>query len=95
MELELSLGLFYLLLLGFAILMYVLLDGFDLGIGILYPWFNTDAEHDHLMRSIAHVWDGNETWLVFGGVILFGAFPDFLSAYYADVDRFDFPRCGF
>lgn len=75
MELQLSLPLFYFLLLGFAILMYVLLDGFDLGIGILYPWFNSDAEHDHLMRSISHVWDGNETWLVFGGVILFGAFP--------------------
>lgn len=75
MELQLGLPLFYFLLLGFAILMYVLLDGFDLGIGILYPWFNSDAEHDHLMRSISHVWDGNETWLVFGGVILFGAFP--------------------
>ncbi|HCU64646.1 MAG TPA: cytochrome d ubiquinol oxidase subunit II [Rheinheimera sp.] len=70
-----DISLFYFLLLGFAILMYVLLDGFDLGIGILYPWFNSDAEHDHLMRSISHVWDGNETWLVFGGVILFGAFP--------------------
>ena len=75
MEIQLGLPLFYFLLLGFAILLYVLLDGFDLGIGILYPWFNTDAEHDHLMRSISHVWDGNETWLVFGGVILFGAFP--------------------
>lgn len=75
MDLQLGLPLFYFLLLGFAILMYVLLDGFDLGIGILYPWFNSDAEHDHLMRSISHVWDGNETWLVFGGVILFGAFP--------------------
>jgi cytochrome d ubiquinol oxidase subunit II len=70
-----DLALFYFLLLGFAILMYVLLDGFDLGIGILYPWFNSDVEHDHMMRSVAHVWDGNETWLVFGGVILFGAFP--------------------
>jgi cytochrome d ubiquinol oxidase subunit II len=70
-----DLALFYFLLLGFAILMYVLLDGFDLGIGILYPWFNSDEEHDHMMRSVAHVWDGNETWLVFGGVILFGAFP--------------------
>lgn len=70
-----DLALFYFLLLGFAILMYVLLDGFDLGVGILYPWFNSDTEHDHLMRSVAHVWDGNETWLVFGGVILFGAFP--------------------
>lgn len=70
-----DISLFYFLLLGFAILMYVILDGFDLGIGILYPWFASEAEHDHLMRSVSHVWDGNETWLVFGGVILFGAFP--------------------
>jgi cytochrome bd ubiquinol oxidase subunit II len=75
MEIQFGLPLVYFLLLGFAILLYVLLDGFDLGMGILYPWFNTDTEHDHLMRSISHVWDGNETWLVFGGVILFGAFP--------------------
>jgi cytochrome d ubiquinol oxidase subunit II len=72
---SMDISLFYFLLLGFAILMYVILDGFDLGIGILYPWFDSDAEHDHLMRSVSHVWDGNETWLVFGGVILFGAFP--------------------
>ena len=70
-----DLALFYFLLLGFAIFMYVLLDGFDLGIGILYPWFDEDGERDHLMRSISHVWDGNETWLVFGGVTLFAAFP--------------------
>ncbi|WP_339722070.1 cytochrome d ubiquinol oxidase subunit II [Marinomonas primoryensis] len=70
-----DLALFYFLVLGFAIFMYVLLDGFDLGIGILYPWFNQDGERDHLMRSISHVWDGNETWLVFGGVVLFAAFP--------------------
>jgi cytochrome d ubiquinol oxidase subunit II len=70
-----DLALFYFLVLGFAIFMYVLLDGFDLGIGILYPWFNQSGERDHLMRSISHVWDGNETWLVFGGVVLFAAFP--------------------
>ena len=70
-----DLALFYFLVLGFAIFMYVLLDGFDLGIGILYPWFNQEGERDHLMRSISHVWDGNETWLVFGGVVLFAAFP--------------------
>ncbi|MBJ7539766.1 cytochrome d ubiquinol oxidase subunit II [Marinomonas transparens] len=70
-----DLAFFYFLLLGFAIFMYVLLDGFDLGIGILYPWFDQTGEKDHLMRSISHVWDGNETWLVFGGVILFAAFP--------------------
>lgn len=70
-----DLALFYYLLLGFAVLMYVVLDGFDLGLGILYPWFKSEAERDHMMRSISHVWDGNETWLVFGGVVLFAAFP--------------------
>lgn len=70
-----DLAFFYFLVLGFAIFMYVLLDGFDLGIGILYPWFDQEGERDHLMRSISHVWDGNETWLVFGGVVLFAAFP--------------------
>lgn len=70
-----ELALFYYLLLGFAVLMYVVLDGFDLGLGILYPWFKSENERDHMMRSISHVWDGNETWLVFGGVVLFAAFP--------------------
>nr|WP_067287177.1 cytochrome d ubiquinol oxidase subunit II [Marinobacterium profundum] len=70
-----ELAFFYFLLLGFAILMYVVLDGFDLGLGILYPWFDDESQRDHMMRSISHVWDGNETWLVFGGVILFAAFP--------------------
>lgn len=73
-----EIALFYYLLLGFAVLMYVTLDGFDLGLGILYPWFDNEQERDYVMRSISHVWDGNETWLVFGGVVLFAAFP---SAY--------------
>ncbi len=89
MNLSFDLALFYFLLLGFAILMYVLLDGFDLGIGILYPFFPNEADKDTLMRSISHVWDGNETWLVFGGVILFGAFPaayaGLTSALYAPI----------
>ncbi len=55
--------------------MYVILDGFDLGLGVLYPWFDGEGERDTVMRSISHVWDGNETWLVFGGVVLFAAFP--------------------
>ncbi len=80
--------LFYFLLLGFAVLMYVLLDGFDLGVGILYPWFDREGERDHLMRSISHVWDGNETWLVFGGVVLFAAFP---AAYAGILSTFYLP----
>lgn len=72
---EQELALFYFLLLGFGVLMYVILDGFDLGLGVLYPWFDGEGERDTVMRSISHVWDGNETWLVFGGVVLFAAFP--------------------
>lgn len=83
-----DLTLLYFLILGFAVLMYVLLDGFDLGVGILYPWFDQDGERDHLMRSISHVWDGNETWLVFGGVVLFAAFP---AAYAGILSTFYLP----
>lgn len=49
-----------------AVLLYVLLDGFDLGIGILFPFAASPAERDVMMDSIAPVWDGNETWLVLG-----------------------------
>ena len=59
----------------FGILMYVVLDGFDLGLGILYPFFRTKDERDVIMNSIAPVWDGNETWLVLGGAGLLAAFP--------------------
>lgn len=62
-------------LLGTAVLLYVLLDGFDLGVGILYGMAPDARSRILLMNSIAPVWDGNETWLVFGGVGLFAAFP--------------------
>lgn len=62
-------------LLGLAILIYVVLDGFDLGIGILFPFLNKGQDRDIAMNSIAPVWDGNETWLVLGGGGLFAAFP--------------------
>lgn len=62
-------------LLAFIIIMYVILDGFDLGIGILFPFTSSERERDQMMNSIAPVWDGNETWLVFGGAMLYGAFP--------------------
>jgi cytochrome d ubiquinol oxidase subunit II len=60
---------------GLAVAMYVVLDGFDLGIGILFPYFPSETERDQLMNSIAPFWDGNETWLVLGGTALFVAFP--------------------
>jgi len=55
--------------------MYVILDGFDLGIGILFPFADNERERDQMMASIAPFWDGNETWLVLGGVGLLVAFP--------------------
>jgi cytochrome bd ubiquinol oxidase subunit II len=60
---------------GLAVAMYVVLDGFDLGIGILFPYFPAETERDQLMNSIAPFWDGNETWLVLGGTALFVGFP--------------------
>src|SRR5262249_28162036 len=58
-----------------AVALYVVLDGFDLGIGILFPFFPREADRDRMMNSIAPFWDGNETWLVLGGNGLFVAFP--------------------
>ncbi len=62
-------------LIGTAIFFYVLLDGFDLGTGILFPFAPSDACRNRMMNSIAPFWDGNETWLVLGGGGLFAAFP--------------------
>ena len=62
-------------LIAFAVLAYVLFDGFDLGIGVLFPFLATDQERDQAMNSVAPVWDGNETWLVLGGGGLMAAFP--------------------
>ena len=62
-------------IIAFAVFMYVVMDGFDLGIGILFPAFAPGDERDSAMNAIAPVWDGNETWLVLGGGGLFAAFP--------------------
>jgi len=70
-----DLALVWAFLIAFAVLAYVVLDGFDLGIGILFPWFRKAEERDLLSASIAPVWDGNETWLILGGGGLFAAFP--------------------
>ncbi|MGR3563838.1 MAG: cytochrome d ubiquinol oxidase subunit II [Heliomarina sp.] len=63
------------LILALAIYIYVVLDGFDLGLGILYPLFGEKKDRDLMMNSVAPVWDGNETWLVMGGGGLMAAFP--------------------
>ncbi|MEQ5843086.1 cytochrome d ubiquinol oxidase subunit II [Paraburkholderia acidicola] len=62
-------------LLALAVLMYVLLDGFDLGVGIIFLQRTDDRERDLMISSVAPVWDFNETWLVFGGTALMGVFP--------------------
>ncbi|WP_250893604.1 cytochrome d ubiquinol oxidase subunit II [Croceibacterium selenioxidans] len=63
------------IIIAFAVFAYVVMDGFDLGIGILFPSFKPGTERDQAMNSIAPVWDGNETWLVLGGGGLLAAFP--------------------
>src|SRR5215510_2016481 len=60
---------------AFAVFGYVALDGFDLGIGILFPLLRDEGDRGQAMNSIAPVWDGNETWLVLGGGGLMAAFP--------------------
>jgi cytochrome bd ubiquinol oxidase subunit II len=60
---------------AFAVFVYIVMDGFDLGLGILYPLFPNKADRDVIMNSVAPVWDGNETWLVLGGGGLMAAFP--------------------
>ncbi len=62
-------------LIAFAVLAYVILDGFDLGVGILFLFVKGEQNRDQMMNSVAPVWDGNETWLVLGGGGLFAVFP--------------------
>ena len=70
-----DLTLIWALIIALGVIMYIVLDGFDLGVGILFPFAPTEDDRDIMMASIAPVWDGNETWLVLGGAALFGAFP--------------------
>jgi cytochrome bd ubiquinol oxidase subunit II len=80
---------FWVALLAISMLMYLLLDGFDLGVGMLFGLSNSEANRSAMLNTIAPVWDGNETWLVVSGVILWGAFPvvysTLLSAFYIPV----------
>jgi len=62
-------------ILAVGVFLYVLLDGFDLGVGILYGFASDRTSRNLVMNSIAPVWDGNETWLILGGVALLAAFP--------------------
>jgi len=84
-----TLALFFAGVIVVAILLYVILDGFDLGIGILFGTTRDEALRDEMMAAIAPFWDGNETWLVVIGALLFAAFPTayavFLPAFYIPV----------
>lgn len=86
---SIDLTLIWAVIIGFGVIMYVMMDGFDLGLGILYPFAPDEECRDVMMNSIAPVWDGNETWLVLGGAGLLGAFPlvysVFLPALYIGV----------
>jgi cytochrome d ubiquinol oxidase subunit II len=62
-------------IIAFAVFVYVVMDGFDLGLGMLFPLFPKKDDRDVMMNSVAPVWDGNETWLVLGGGGLMAAFP--------------------
>ena len=75
MTLEYLLPVLWFGVIGFGVLMYVVLDGFVLGLGILAPFAQDDAQLDHMMNTAAPIWDGNETWLVLGGAGLLAAFP--------------------
>jgi len=71
----LDLSLIWAGIIALGVFIYVMLDGFDLGIGLLFPFFPHEKERDVMMNTVAPVWDGNETWLVLGGAGLFAAFP--------------------
>ena len=80
---------FWASLIGIAILIYIILDGYDLGVGMLFATAKSEEERNAVIGAIAPFWDGNETWLVIVGACLFGAFPAiyaiFLSAFYLPV----------
>ena len=84
-----SLSVFWAGVIAFAILMYVMLDGFDLGVGILFGTTREEKHRQEMLNTIAPFWDGNQTWLVLTGASLFGAFPEayavFLGAFYIPV----------
>jgi cytochrome d ubiquinol oxidase subunit II len=82
-------AIYWVFVLAVSTLLYVLLDGFDLGIGILFGLTRDEARRDAMMDAVSPIWDGNETWLVVTGVTLWGAFPPvyaiLLSAFYLPV----------
>jgi len=72
---SIDLAIIWAFIIAFAVFVYVVMDGFDLGLGLLFPLFPNKTDRDVIMNSVAPVWDGNETWLVLGGGGLMAAFP--------------------
>ncbi|NVE00655.1 cytochrome d ubiquinol oxidase subunit II [Massilia sp. BJB1822] len=72
---QLDLAVIWAIVIALGVLIYVMLDGFDLGIGLLFPFVESKEERQVMLNTVAPVWDGNETFLVLGGAGLFGAFP--------------------
>jgi cytochrome d ubiquinol oxidase subunit II len=70
-----DLPILWVIIIAFGLMMYVVMDGFDLGIGILFPFVRGTEDRDTMVNTVAPVWDGNETWLVLGGAALMAAFP--------------------
>ena len=70
-----DLSIIWVVIIFFGVFMYIVMDGFDLGIGILFPFVKHSDDRDVMMNTVAPVWDGNETWLVLGGAALLAAFP--------------------
>ncbi|PHM56827.1 cytochrome d ubiquinol oxidase subunit II [Xenorhabdus sp. KK7.4] len=83
-----DLSIIWFVIIIFATLMYIVADGFDLGIGIILPFTKDPTERDVMVNTVAPVWDGNETWLVLGGAALYGAFP---LAYSVIIDALTIP----
>jgi cytochrome bd ubiquinol oxidase subunit II len=75
MSMGIDLPIIWILIIAFGLMMYVVMDGFDLGIGILFPFVRERGDRDTMINTVAPVWDGNETWLVLGGAALLAAFP--------------------
>src|SRR6201991_4972915 len=75
MSIAVDLAILWAFIIAFAVFVYVVMDGFDLGLGILFPLFPNKQDRDVIMNSVAPVWDGNETWLVLGGGGMMAAFP--------------------
>ena len=90
-----DLSVIWFVIIVFATLMYIVMDGFDLGIGILFSTTRDAADRDVMVNSVAPVWDGNETWLVLGGAGLCGHYRRAGDPPHPDADRAYFPRRRF